>query len=78
MGHGNSLFDELEATWTLKDAETGSLPHGRDMTEVVLRVKCQFSNPLVSTMVGEILPKVAGKLSDSFEQRAQQLLHNTV
>lgn len=83
----NSIFSLLKARWVIDGVEVmsgdgarGAGAGGRESkgdegrSEVHLEIEYKFANILYATLSEAVMPKVAGKIIEAFERRANDVL----
>ncbi|KAK6529095.1 hypothetical protein TWF694_004313 [Orbilia ellipsospora] len=85
----NSIFKVLRATWVINAATTttptittgqssggsGNAVEGEDReSKVDLEIEYQFANPIYAALSEAVMPTVAGKIIEAFEERAEKVL----
>ncbi|KAF3903394.1 hypothetical protein ABW20_dc0109691 [Dactylellina cionopaga] len=79
---GNSIFEVLRARWIIDAANASTTTAaGVGKTEdteskVDLEIEYKFANPLYAALSEAVMPSVAGKIIEAFEERAKKVLGN--
>ncbi|KAF3915811.1 hypothetical protein ABW21_db0204474 [Orbilia brochopaga] len=68
----NSMFEVLRARWVIDAEGKGSPDAGA--SKVDLEIDYKFANPLYAALSEAVMPSVAGKIVEAFEERAEQVL----
>ncbi|EPS43077.1 hypothetical protein H072_2924 [Dactylellina haptotyla CBS 200.50] len=75
----NSIFEVLRARWVINAANdpvvgANSLEGGDRESKVDLEIEYKFANPIYAVLSEAVMPSVAGKIIEAFEERAEKVL----